>query len=797
MKTKEVMFAAFFMGLIGFCTAAAEADFQLVKEREPAAAFLLHGQLPESAKLAIKDFNADLKRVTGTELPVETAPSADLKRILFDIKTCDLMDDDKFEITFHEPETMQINASPRSVKWALNHILEEFAGVRWLFAGEYGTHWPSKPDVAIPRRTIGKQASFSLERYLSYPINTWQINLNAKDVLKFNHELTVYAFPVEKYLADQSWPPEIMPVIRGKKLTAVTGSPRHGWQPCYSNQKTVEVAIQNICEYLGKNPACKCVSIGVNDNLGFCECDVCLKKVGGKKNSINQLDYSEVYYNWANQVAEAVSAKYPDVYFGCLAYCYVMDPPSFKLHPKIVPFIAFDTYACLDPEIKANRLKMIEDWSKKASSFGRWDYSFSKPRYQLPRIYFNLQKDILQQTWQLGCRAMFVEAYPNVSDGPSKYLLMKLLWDVNADVDKLLDDWYAACVGDKAAPFLKQYYQFWEKYWSGNDIMKTPWFIKGKNGVYLEIGGPNDYFYALKPGDLAKCRNLMEQVRTKASTPEQQARAKTLMLDFEFYELSAKAYNAEKISVHGSLDNEAQAIELIRSIPNAIESANRKKDLIERNPLAFPDKRHMHMGEESIVFTDEQVNLVSLFIDSPKVRAAISELIGNKDMPERIRDHAVTMLAVASGKPVKNLLPSQDNSLPFGGKLSKERAFSGTCSGKEILKDNRTVLSCTQNVPAENTYMLSARIFLESGENGIVEVWMYPHDSKTGRDAKYKDAPHPSFKLIPGKWNMVCSTLSLPKPADTAGMYLLFRNLGGKTVYVDDVKLVAIETQPK
>jgi hypothetical protein len=768
-------------------------DFQLVGNKIPKAEFVLPEQSPDSAKLAVKDFNADLKRVTGAELPVKTAPSADLQRIVFDFKTCDLMNDDKFEITFPNPETMQINASPRSVKWALNHILEEFAGVRWLFPGEHGTHWPSKSDIAIPCLTISKQASFSLERYLSYPINTWQINLNAKDVLKFNHELTVYAFPVEKYLANQSWPAEIMPVIRGKKLTAVTGNPRGDWQPCYSNQKTVEVAVENICEYLKKNLSAKCVSIGVNDNLGFCECDTCLVKVAGKKNSINQNNYSDIYYNWANQVAEGVSARYPDVYFGCLAYCYVMDPPSFKLHPKIVPFIAFDTYACLDPGIRINRFKLIEEWSKKASSFGRWDYSFSKPRYQLPRIYFNLQKDILKRTYELGCRAMFVEAYPNVSDGPSKYLLMKLLWDVTTDVDKLLDDWYLACVGDKAAPFLKEYFQFWEKYWGGDDIMKTPWFVKGKNGVYLEIGGPNDYFLALKPGDLAKCRNLMEQMQANALTPEQHARAKIIMLDFEFYELSAKAYNAEKISVHGSLDNEAQAIELIRNIPNALDSANKKKELIEKNSLAFPDKRHMCMGDDSIVFTDEQINLVSLFIDSPKVQAAISELITNKAIPDKIRSHAGMMLALASDKPMKNLLPGQDNSLPFGGKLSEERTFRGTYSGKEILKGNRAVLSCTQNVATENTYMLSARIFLESGDNGIVEVWMYPHNSKTGRDAKYKDAPHPSFKLIPGKWNMVCSTLSMPKPADTAGMYLLFRNLDGKAVYVDDVQLVAIE----
>lgn len=785
------------LGLAVCCVIVSETDFQLVKDKHPAAAFVLQNHLPDSVKLAVKDFNADLKRATGAELPAEAAPSEGLgRRIIFDIKPAELMNDDKFEITFPDTKTMQINASPRSVKWALNHILEEFVGVRWLFPGKHGTHWPSKSDIAIPRRTIGKQASFSLERYLSYPIEPWQVKLNAKDVLKFNHELTVYAFPVEKYLANQSWPVEIMPVIRGKKLVAVT-NPRSGWQPCYSNQKTVEAAVENICEYLKNNPSAKCVSIGVNDSMGFCECDICLKGVAGKRNSINMPNYSDGYYNWANQVAAAVSARYPDVYFGCLAYCRVMDPPSFNLHPKIIPFICFDAYACLDPEIQAKRFKMMEDWSKKVSCIGRWDYSYSIPRYHLPRIYFNLQKDILKRTYQLGGRAMFVEAYPNASDGPSKYLLMKLLWDVNADINTLLDDWYLTCVGGKSAPFLKQYFQFWEEYWRGDDIKRTSWFVEGKNGVYLNIDGPDDYFLALKPGDLARCRKLMEQVQANASTPEQQARAKIFMFDFEFYELSAKAYNAEKISAHGSLDSEAQAIDLIRNIPNALDSANKRKDLIEKNTASFPDRKYYAdcLAEDFVDFIDEKLNLVALFVDSPNVQAAIAGLIDNEEIPDKIKTHAEMMLALASDKPVKNILPGRETSIPFGGNPSQKFKFRDNYSAGHYVKGNRFVLSCNQAVLPENTsYMLSARVFLENSDNGIVEVWMTAHNSKTGRDMKYKDAPPPSFKLIPGKWNMVCSTLAAPKQADTIIIYLVCRNLDGKAIYVADAKLSVIES---
>lgn len=784
------------MLLLSACTnLEIQSPFQLVKNKQAAAGFVLPDKPSECLISAIKSFNSDLKKSSGVELPILKVPAKDLNNIVFNITPCGLMDDDKFDISFPAHETMQINASPRSVKWALNHILEKFVGVRWLFPGEHGTHWPQKSCVSIQRKTISQKASFPLQRNLSYPVENWQIHLNGKDALKFNHELTVWAFPLKKYGPDQSWPPEIMPVIRGKKKTKVNLKKARGhWQPCYSNPKTVKVAVENICEYLKKNPKTKSLSLSVNDGGSFCECESCKKAQGGKKNSLGLPDYSNLYFNWVNKVVEKVSAKYPNVYFGCLAYREVMAPPSFKLHPKIVPFICFDIYTCLDPETKEKRFEIIKKWSKKARQWGHWDYSYTLPSMLLPRVYFDLQKEIMCKTREYGARAMFVEAYPTAHD-PSKYLYLKLMWNVNANVDKLLDDWCVACAGKKAAPFLKQYFRSWNDFWNSEDIKKSPWFVRGKNSIYMRYG-PEDYFLGLKPGSLAKFRKMLEQALDMSETSEQKARIKIIMQDFEFYELTARAYNAEKISCHGSLDTSRQAVELIRDLPNALLFAEKRKEMIENMPKALSRRYKARAYQDFSDFISEKLNLSALFIDKQQVKNAVVELAGDQKLPTRLRVQAKMMLRLAEDKPVKNIFSYSRKNLSFGGKGSSEVAFRNKPSNEIFINKDRFVLSHRQSVQPGKTYMFSSRIFIsEKTENGIVQLWLIPHNSKTGKDLKYKRAPYPSFKLIPGKWNMICSTLSAPKLADTIIIYLVCYGLNGKTIYLADIKLAAINEE--
>ena len=326
------------------------------------------------------------------------------------------------------------------------------------------------------------QPDFNLHREMHYPDAYWFGRSYNKCGLRFSHAFPEVVFPIGKYMAENKWPDFIFPTINGKKFLPYlpldnpcfkkTADYYGNWQPCLTDDKTADEAVKNICAYFDKNPEVVSISLGVNDCGGFCECDNCRKLGGIKSNILGMPDYSELYYKWCNRISEAVTKKHPDKYFGLLAYREVITPPSFKLHKNIVPFICFDAQECMDPAVKAERLKLFRDWAEKADNVGWWDYGAGNKIFDLPRVYFGLQQEMMKIAHAHNVRAMFVEAEGAMDDGPKKYLYNKWMWDVNADLGATLQDWYEACVGKEAAPYLAAYFQLWETFWKEKAVKR-------------------------------------------------------------------------------------------------------------------------------------------------------------------------------------------------------------------------------------------------------------------------------------------------------------------------------------
>ena len=101
----------------------------------------------------------------------------------------------------------------------------------------------------------------------------------------------------------------------------------------------------NINAYFDAHPDVTSYSLGVNDSSGYCECANCLAQLSGGKNFLSRTDYSNLYYDWANQVIEGVLKKHPDKWFGCLAYSEIAAPPStVTIHPRFQLSPAFSLY---------------------------------------------------------------------------------------------------------------------------------------------------------------------------------------------------------------------------------------------------------------------------------------------------------------------------------------------------------------------------------------------------------------------------------------------------------------------
>ena len=118
------------------------------------------------------------------------------------------------------------------------------------------------------------------------------------------------------------------------------------------------------------------------------------------------------------------------------------------------------------------------------------------------------------------------------------YLILKLTWDPKQNVDALLDDWCKAAVGEKAAPYLKKYYQgcsdFWEK-----EVPKTAFFKEKKQRQYL--GRSSGYLDAVEPEWLDQMKQYLDKA-VELATPERKACAEDIRKTFTSREQMIRTY---------------------------------------------------------------------------------------------------------------------------------------------------------------------------------------------------------------------------------------------------------------
>ena len=519
MKSKILLWLA----VLGSASGLFSSDFTLVEGNQAKSVILLPGKSPDAVAAAVGNFNRTLETVTGTQLPVVQNDTPGNRIVLTVRKVDSLETADNFIISFPDRRTMCIEGTEVSVQWAFNHLIREYAGAEWILPVRCGLSYTPMKDLKIPAKRIEvKDISWPISRTHSTRPVWWKQNL--REGVRIGHDFIFHAFPLEKYGKDNSWPEAVMPVLNGKKITSLPNPnrPKMFWQPCYSNPETVRIAAENIFEYLKKNPLAG-ISLGANDCYGFCECSECLKL--DHNDLVNR---SESYFTFINRVMERLCRKYPNLTVSVLAYHATFLPPSFKLHPNVVVYLTIDFNSCISPEQMKRHRKVIDEWSRKASALGIWDYSWGYP-YPVPRLYLPLHLEMLQYVHSRKGKAYYSECWTEDGhEGPKLYLIEKLLWNSRQDFRKLEEDWYVRCVGGKAAPYLKAYFAIWNDYFMDR-VKLTPWF-RSASSVYMAF---NDVscIYALRENDIESADNNMKKVVELAETPQEKQRA-GLMMDY-------------------------------------------------------------------------------------------------------------------------------------------------------------------------------------------------------------------------------------------------------------------------
>lgn len=815
--------------------------------------------VPTDLLKAVELFRRDLRVGYGVDIPLIVVESIEKaagelpegNRIEIVVERRSIKDEDRTQVAFPSAEVMRITGGESGVIRTLFRLLEEHAGARFLFQGPdtdigIGAHFPELKTFGVPRRPVEYNPAFAMSRdsgqttYLAMiPGNrnrlywwNWEVRLGAKSRVAHSHFLTKIAFPIDRYITEGPPDEEIFPIKNDERVrpwewdtdlndSYVRRQYRQGWQPRYSSPAAVEEAASNLLDYLNRNPGVRSLTLSVNDNGGHCETEIDPAYPTEDNPAV-----TAAYYGWVNAVVELIVAKHPDIVFGVYGYREVQRPPPFKIHPNVIVYLTFDTQACIDPEVRTRREKLIRDWAELAR-IGAYFYEYGDSYYSLPRMALEEMRHVVRYYHENGAEAAIIErAYNTATEGPKIYLLYKLLENPQLDMQAAIQDWCEAAVGKEAAPSLMAYYDFWEMFWHQKAV-RTAWW-GSRNAVYLSLGHFGNYIYALEAGDMAKCRSLMEEtlaLATQHGTQDQKERAHLLMTGFEWYEANALACGAELLDENGALPDKTAAVKLLRSIP-AAEKAFQKTLSIphETSAWAVPG---MTVGRHNRSPLPGLLASAGSFIAEPSVVDELGRLAANPELGTELRFLADAMrMAEGEDGGRLNLLPNgnfENKEGVTGSGVSDDYRFRGTegwetwasVHGRvahddtvavrgsrslrcEILHENFRILRILKDLKPNTQYYFSAWAYVPEEQvvqEGRLQIMGSPVSQQDngafinlGLTANIQD-----IVLVPGHWSYVSCVIPGHVKADSIRLRIDLRNFEhGNRVFLDDIKVLEI-----
>ena len=791
------------------------ADFVIVKDSKAAAQINFIGKPEKTVSERIDLFNSYIKKITGTELPTQGNSLENIIEIEIS-KDVPYNKHYDWEITFPVKNTMRITASEKSIFDALNQILETSADARFLGVEDSMFQFEPRKTLVMPEKALKSPVGYSVYRSVyRLPIRSVELGIINDGSFKFSHGLPIFAFPRDKYT--KGWPKEIMPILKGKKLDR----PKNifaFWQPCYSNPETAKQAVINIVEYLEKHPGAQSISLGINDCFGFCECADCTKmdKESRKSIFINDHAYkSQSYYTWVNRVAGEICKKYPELRIGLLAYGGSIMPPNFKVHPNVIPMLTLDSVCeALDPEVREKHRKVIEDWADNAKEIGVWEYAWGN-NYVIPRVNFKNQCEFLKYHYLHNGRAYFSERnFVDSIDGPKTYLTARLLKDINADPEHLLEDWYIRCAGKESAPYLKRVFSLCEEYWMSREMKKTP-IYKARNYIYMLP--KESHLFALTAGFTSELVKNAEKAHELAEKPGEKKRTEIFLRMMERIDCIASfggyAFQSPET---GDFPNKKAVLQyyafLEKELPRLIKQYERVGQYY-LNPDFPKDLQDIYIRKK-IFNPDVTVYIVDglaktlVYMQDPEVRSALRKVVQLPELPASTKRTANILLNInAAANYFENSGFMEPKKLVVRGTLPYEISEEVVYQGQKSLKifpENyngianpdddllKTVpaFTITQKLKQPGIYAVTLKVFTPSKQSPLVDLSLW----RSGKDGANEDWEDLHQVVVPsGQWTTFSQVRKVPKGTEGVNIILRMSSFAkDEPVYISDIRLIRL-----
>ncbi len=441
----------------------------------------------ECIMTAADELQTYLEKISGAELPIVTESDFDGDNAIILGKTQlenEITEIDRTQIgedgfiLFSDGDYFIIaGEDSRGTLYGVYTFLEEYLGVRW-FTPELEVV-PESDDVIIDSALNRKvEPSFTVRRNDCAGTNN-AYRARTKMNVSFWNEVPEYGGAMTFVLWDVTLDvlvPDSLFAEHPEYFAMNPDGTRTTDHVCLSHPEVLEIAIEN-----GRKAILECkrdskyIHIGQKDNTNYCHCETC-EEINAKYGTV-----CSTTILFTNAFADALDDEFPDMTFTFYAYNETDQPPtdlSLRCNPNVVPVLCGLHKACrshpitecgaIDGNENFRNLFMENEpsvaeahvnWTKVADRTFIYDYTINF--LNVAQFFSNFET--LQSTMKYMHDIGITGYVYNCGDGHyaafnelRNYLLCKLQWDVNADVEYHMNDFLKAYYGEDAAPYIKE-----------------------------------------------------------------------------------------------------------------------------------------------------------------------------------------------------------------------------------------------------------------------------------------------------------------------------------------------------
>jgi len=496
---------------------------------------------------SVKDFVAILERVSGAKLEiVKGAPAEGETRLPILIGELASEAFGKPEKPYPYRQGFRLVVSPEGLglagesdlgtSYAIYTLLHEL-GCRWYLPSALGEVLPSLQTIALPAQDFSTGPD-TIYRGLWYCDNDYaRRNRTGGMCLSAGHALEA---TVPKKLREEH--PEIRAIINGKP---------HPQRVKWTHPLVAQAIAQARLAQLKKDPSIQSFSLSPSDGIGWDESDDTKYDTGDFDAPAQTVSKTDRLMVLANRVAEQVTAKYPHVKFGILAYVdYTRPPVKQKVHPNVVPQIAPITFSRAHPMADTGEPNngvlryLVEGWGKVVPATSYYFYGYFLAEVSSPNPMITKWGLDIPYVYEKGnCKYWQPETITNFETSMhALYLGLRMAWNTQEDPQAVIAELHDRFYGN-AGKRMSDYWHFIDEVW-----VTTPEYA----------GCGFGHLRRWTAARLKKARRLLNRGLAACKTDEEKQRAQLASFSLEQFEQFMKLRRGLADGRFGKLAQESE-----------------------------------------------------------------------------------------------------------------------------------------------------------------------------------------------------------------------------------------------